>query len=262
MSILNKMSILGMIGVFFIVGGINWQEANAASPENAPEKSYVMQPIEVTAQRVLQNIMDVPVSISVITADDIARDPKTSAADFLESVPGVVVEDSFVPGARSIRIRGFDPTLSVVFIDGVKQQWPDGARFASGLLTVAPEDIERIEVLKGPASVLYGSDAIAGIINIITKKGGDKPLSFRTGFTFDSASESLTPHATAFGRFENDVYYRVSASGTNGKDRRLIDNNRLEGSTFKNRDVNAKLGYDAEKIEGEVIPPKTSSVSE
>ncbi len=229
------------------------QHASAAQPEEKTDTEIktVMEPVVVTAQRVSQDIMDVPISVSVITAEDIERNPQISAANLLESIPGVIVEDGYAPGSRAIRIRGFDPTRSVVFIDGVKQQWPDGARFNSGQLNVAPDDIERIEVLKGPASVLYGSDAIAGIVNIITKKGADKPVSFSAGFTYDSSTDSIEPRASLSGSISN-FYYRAFASGADGHDRRLTDDERLDGSSFKNRNYSGKIGYDTEKVNAEL----------
>lgn len=104
---------------------------------------------------------------SVITSDEIEARGIATVQDALRSVPGVQVNgsgNSFV----QVRIRGGESNHTLVLIDGIEAAGGDGEYNFSGLDTA---NIERIEVLRGPQSVFYGSNASAGVINIITKKG-------------------------------------------------------------------------------------------
>lgn len=115
-------------------------------------------------------------TVSVITAEEIARQPTESVAQLLRSVPGVTVnETGGVGGQTLVSLRGTEAQHTLVLIDGVRVNDPASARdqFDFSLLTIT--DIERVEILRGPQSALYGSDAIGGVINIITKKSGGPP---------------------------------------------------------------------------------------
>ncbi|WP_405117521.1 TonB-dependent receptor (plasmid) [Phaeobacter sp. BS23] len=107
-------------------------------------------------------------SVSVLTSEEIEDRGITTVQDALRSVPGLMVNgsgDSFT----QVRIRGAEANHTLILIDGVEASGGDSEYILSGLDTA---DIERIEVLRGPQSVFYGSNASAGVINIITKSGG------------------------------------------------------------------------------------------
>jgi vitamin B12 transporter len=111
-------------------------------------------------------------SVTVITAEEIEKFQRRTVPDILQLVPGLNVVQSGSPGAlTSVFIRGMNANQTKVFIDGIEVSDPtSNARvFDFGALTTA--DIERIEVLRGPQSGLYGSDAMGGVISIFTKKG-------------------------------------------------------------------------------------------
>lgn len=107
-------------------------------------------------------------SASVLTSEEIQERGITTVQDALRAVPGLMVNgsgDSFT----QIRIRGGEANHTLILIDGVEASGGDSEYILSGLDTA---NIERIEVLRGPQSVFYGSNASAGVINIITKTGG------------------------------------------------------------------------------------------
>lgn len=109
-------------------------------------------------------------SISVIDAEDIELRQVQNASDLLRDVPGVAVNRSGVFGALTgVRIRGAEADQTLVFINGAEAFDPadNGFSFAN----LATFDIERIEVLRGSQSALYGSEAVGGVINVITKGG-------------------------------------------------------------------------------------------
>lgn len=107
-------------------------------------------------------------SASVVTSEDIEKRGITTVQDALRSVPGVMINgsgDSFT----QVRIRGGEANHTLILIDGIEASGGDREYILSGLDTA---NIERIEVLRGPQSVFYGSNASNGVINIITKTGG------------------------------------------------------------------------------------------
>lgn len=112
-------------------------------------------------------------AVTVLSRTVIERSSAGSMAELLRTVPGVTVTESGGPGgAAVVGLRGGEAQHTLVMIDGVRVNDPASARgqFDFGLLT--PDMIERIEVLRGPQSALYGSDAMGGVINIITRRTG------------------------------------------------------------------------------------------
>ena len=143
-----------------------------ASPASAA--SIDIPEIVVTPDYIPTALGRVGSTVSVVTREQIARSSAVSAADILRTVPGVTVIESGGPGATvDIRIRGAETGHTVVLIDGVRVN--EGARPNKEFdLSVLPPDmIERIEVLRGPQSAIYGSDAMGGVINIITRAPKD-----------------------------------------------------------------------------------------
>ena len=123
----------------------------------------------VTATRVATPVEQIGSAITVITAEELAQRQIRFVSEALRDVPGLSVSRSGGVGALTdVSIRGTNANQSLVLIDGVKVNNPDGNAFNfNSLLDV---EIDRIEVLRGPASVVWGSSAIGGVINIITKK--------------------------------------------------------------------------------------------
>lgn len=111
-------------------------------------------------------------AVSVIRADEIQRSNPASLADVLRGVPGLSVTEAGGPAKLStVFLRGAEARHTLVLIDGIRvsDTTSTGGEFDFANLVIS--DIERIEVLRGPQSALYGSDAIGGVINIVTRKG-------------------------------------------------------------------------------------------
>ena len=130
--------------------------------------------VKVSASRVEKELLDVPMAVSVVTEEQIKLSPAATVGGILQDVPGVQVVNSGAQGLKRIAIRGESPNRVLILIDG--QKIAENKSMDGSALLVDPAMIERIEVIKGPASVLYGSEAMGGVINIITKKGGTKPI--------------------------------------------------------------------------------------
>lgn len=131
--------------------------------------------IFVTATSVGVDIKDAPASVSVITREELDRAPVNSIAEVLGTLPGVTGGFNAVGSGSKISFRGMPDKYTLILIDGKRignssllGHRPD--TLAQDLNWLSPEDIERIEVVRGAMSTLYGSEAMGGVINIITKK--------------------------------------------------------------------------------------------
>jgi vitamin B12 transporter len=140
---------------------------------SAVAQSTLLPDIVVTANRGPESIERTGSAISVVHQADIVATNPLSMVDALRTVPGLDVSETGGPGATtSVRIRGANPNQTLVLIDGVRVNDPGAASGDYDFSMMPVGAIERIEVLRGPQSALYGSDAIGGVVNIITKKGG------------------------------------------------------------------------------------------
>ncbi|TPE59497.1 TonB-dependent receptor [Sandaracinobacter neustonicus] len=135
--------------------------------------------IVVTAAGFEQKISQAPASISVITREDLSEIRFGSLAEALQHVPGVDVGgEAGKTGGLNISIRGMSSDYTLTLIDGRRQNTPgsvtpNGFGETSSSFMPPMAAIERIEVVRGPMSTLYGSDAMGGVVNIITRKVGD-----------------------------------------------------------------------------------------
>jgi vitamin B12 transporter len=149
--------------------------------------------VVVTATRVSTASEDVPNPVTVITAEEIEESGARTVAEVLESVPGL--EFNALGGIgqqQSLFVRGSDPAHVLVLVDGIEINDPGSPKRTFNWAHLAVDSIERIEVVRGPAGPLYGSDAMAGVVNIITRSGEGK-----SSVMVEAESGSYT---TSFGR--------------------------------------------------------------
>ncbi len=153
------------------------QELEEPEVEATEEEEMVFEAEEivVTGTRTERKLKDVPVRTEVITSEEIEAKGAADLYEALEGIPGIRVEQQCSYCNFSIvRMQGLESGHLQVLIDG--QPVYSGLAGVYGLDQIPAGNIERIEVIKGASSALYGSSAIAGVINIITKKPGIKPL--------------------------------------------------------------------------------------
>lgn len=215
-------------------------------------ETYKSEDVVVTASRVEQQLADVNMSVSVITSEQIQQDAgATTIADLLEStVPGIRVNNDGGQGIDRIKIRGENSFRTVVMIDG--QRISEQKSMSGVPLLIDPSQVERIEVIRGPASVLYGSDAIGGAINIITKKGGTKPIEGSVSIGFNSSNNGKDGSAQIYGR-TNGWKYRIGAAAS-ANDNLDTPLGEMPNTDSKTKSANAFLSYD-------IDPNKTVGVS-
>lgn len=139
------------------------------------ETELEMERVVVTATRTATTILDSPDNVTVISGEEVAAGGATTAADALEKVAGVEIADSGTVGSvKSVRIRGAASAQVLVLVDGVRMN--DSRQGATDLSLLPVEMIERIEIVRGGTSALYGADALGGVVNIITKSRAEKSL--------------------------------------------------------------------------------------
>ena len=145
--------------------------ASASSPTN---QITTLPEMTITATRVPATADTTPNSVTIITAEQIAQSQQHLVTDVLRGQPGVEVARTGQPGALdSVFLRGADSDQTLVLVDGIRvnNAFNNGFDFSQ----LAVDNVERIEILRGPQSTLYGSEASGGVINIVTKRGGGPP---------------------------------------------------------------------------------------
>ena len=144
---------------------------SAGPAETLPVET--LDPVVVTATALPTNQSQTPIRTKVFTRTGFDSQQPNRLGTLLQQTPGIFVDEmGGRSGISSLYIRGADPNLTMVLLDGVPLNDPTNQRGGSvDLSSLTPERIERIEIVKGPASVFYGSDAMAGVVNIITQKG-------------------------------------------------------------------------------------------
>ena len=215
-------------------------------------ENYKAQDVVVTASRVEQQLADVNMSVSVITSEEIEQNAGAKTiADLLEGVvPGIRVNNDGGQGIDRIKIRGEDSFRTVVMIDG--QRITEHKSMSGVPLLIDSSQVERIEVIRGPASVLYGSDAIGGVVNIITKKGGTKPVQGQVSAGYDSSSNGKSASASIYGA-AGGWKYRIGVAGSKN-DNLDTPKGEMPNTESETKSANLFLSYD-------IDPNKTVGLS-
>lgn len=180
-----------------------------------------------------------PGSISRISREQVQGRTLADVAELFRDIPGVVLTDADTPGMKRISIRGESSRRVTIRIDG--QTVTDHTDYGTPLL-IDPALIERVEVVRGPASVINGSNAIGGVVNIITRRGSDRPLEAYAGGGYYSATQGYRSNAGLAGS-RGHVDYRLSLSRSEHSDRRTREYGALDNSAYDNHSAALHLGY-------------------
>lgn len=148
--------------------------AGCAAAQSATEDP--VQTIVITATRYAMLSVDAPAALSVVTRRDIEARGADNVIDAIRGETGLSLQGRAVGGRKVIGVRGMDSKHTLFLVDGRRVGASDGVIGASDFQYdwIAVEDIERIEVVRGPMSVLYGSEAMGGVVNIITRVPGER----------------------------------------------------------------------------------------
>ncbi len=201
----------------------------------------------VTATRVAQPLSDLVADVSIIDRETIERAGATGVADLLARVPGIEISRNGGPGTTtSVFLRGAESRFTAVYIDGVRidSQSTGGALWES----IPLAQIDRIEVLRGPAAAVYGSDALGGVIQLFTKKG-EGPLAPVIGFGV--GSRGTTRVDAAFSGSSGAVDYSVGLArqASTGFNARPIPAANPDNDGYRSESANARLGLQLSKTQ-------------
>ena len=205
------------------------------------------QQIVVSATRIETPINQIGSSVTVIADEEIERNQRRSLPDVLQTVPGLNIVQAGGPGGKtSVFMRGSNSNHTKVLIDGIDANDPsqDGVFDFGQVLTA---DIARVEVLRGPQSSLYGSDALGGVISIVTKKGEGPPRFTGTleGGSFDTFNQSASASGS-ISRFNysfNIAHFLVDDTPVTPLDLLPPGRKRINDS-YENTTLSTKLGVD------------------
>ena len=213
----------------------------------AGEDAVPLETMVITANRTETKEKEVGSSLTVITADEIQKRQVLTVAEALRLVPGIdVINSGGLGRMTNVYSRGANAGQTLVLVDMVEMNDPASANGAFDFANLMVDNIDRIEVLRGGESSLYGSDAIGGVINIITKKGkgGPKFTLSGQGGTYNT----FKTIGTASGQVK-DVNYALSASETQTHGFSSAETlwSNPERDPYQNSTVDGRVGWDVSK---------------
>lgn len=172
-------------------------------------------PIVVTATRTAQPVDASLASVTVITREDIERQQSRSIEDLLRGVMGVNIINNGGPGKSTfVQMRGTETDHIMVMIDGIRVG--SASSGTTAFENIPLEQIERIEIVRGPRSSLYGSEAIGGVIQIFTRKGSGG-RGFNPGFSFGGGSYGTLNGSVGLSGSSERGWFNLTASGMGTK---------------------------------------------
>jgi vitamin B12 transporter len=229
---------------------------NAQEPLNSAEGSPEIEEILVSASLIPIAASRSANAITVIDSEQIKLRAAQSVSDLLRDVPGFAVSQSGSLGALSeIRVRGGESNHMVVLVDGIEVMDPSGSDQVNWG-TFSTTEIERIEIVRGPQSALSGSDAISGVINIITTSA-NKPYSANIFSEFGSFSSSKNGFNVGHKSDKLNIKFGASHYETAGNNIRP-NTGSLDDDGYRNTGLNLKAAY---KVNDEFTASLTSRQS-
>jgi vitamin B12 transporter len=220
---MKRIALAAAIWAVVMPTGVQAQQANVKLDE-----------VVVTATKTEKELKDVTQSVTVITGDEIRKSGATSVAEAVQNAVGVTINDNGPQGAlQTISIRGASYAQVLVLLNGMRMNSPRDGGVDLSALPVALDDIERIEIVRGPSSALYGADAVGGVMNIITKRP-TQAVSRIGGAIGSHGYDNILVSTSG-----KDSGIRYSISG----DRETSDGYRLN-SDLRQWIGNGRIGYD------------------
>lgn len=225
---MKSFAIILLVCGVFIAGGI------------ARAEDVDLEKIVVTATKTEALESQIGTSSTVISSDQIQKSQKNDVSDVLRGTPGIAVSQSGGFGSiTDIYIRGAKPEYTLVMIDGVPINDPISPGRSFDFAHLTTDNIERIEVIRGPQSTLYGSDAVSGVINVITKKGKGKP---KFDILIEGGTHKTFKEMVTFSGSENkaDFSFEESWFSTAGIS---TAKEGTERDGYRNTTLSSRLGY-------------------
>jgi len=211
-------------------------------PASAEGGALLLEPVEVTATRSDLTENESPGSVTVITESEIAQKQHRTVEELLRGEFGLDVVSLGPTGSlTAVFTRGANSASTLVMIDGVQVNLNTSGGFNFADLTT--DNIEKIEILRGPQSTLWGADAVGGVINIVTKKGRGEPTH---SFSFEGGSFATFREAAASaGSIDKfDYSFSVSRTDSGGFSAASENNGNTEDDGYGNTTLSSRLGFE------------------
>jgi vitamin B12 transporter len=258
----QRLRLFVFISIFATAGSLRGQDPDSEPLIQIPDTVVTGRPDSFPANPLSDDILVTPLrgeslaeqnasSITVITGEQIRQRRQSTVLEVLRSVPGLDVVQSGGPGRQtSVFMRGANSEHTKVLLDGIPLNDPSSPNRAFDFSSLAVDNfsslsvdnIERIEIVRGPQSMAYGSDAIGGVINIITRRG-EGPMSIRAsamGGSFGTHQERV-----AISGGDERKYYSITASyfDTNGISAVSSRFGGIEKDAFQNAVISGRVGW-------------------
>jgi len=221
--------------------------ASATLVASLGAKDLTLDPLVVSAVRTEQTLKNTTANVQIITAEELEEKHIASVIDALRTFTSISIAQSGGLGQQSSFFqRGFSSTNTVIMIDGIRYNDPTTPQGQGQLEHLMVNNIERIEIINGAQSGIWGANAVAGVINIITKKA-TKKLSLDGNLEYGSYSTTKIA-ADVSQKIGALSYYigvnQLKSAGFSAQTPKEGNPEDYEADGYKNQTVNAKLGYD------------------
>ncbi|MFV0490651.1 MAG: TonB-dependent receptor [Pseudorhodobacter sp.] len=220
-----------------LAGAVTISALYVANAQEAEDRSTDLGAISLLGTGLETTVFENPSAVSVVDEDRISSIPPARAADFLRDIPGIRVEEQ---GIARIRIRGEEARRVRILING--QAITDHTTYGPPVV-VDPATIERIEVVRGASSVISGQRAIGGTINIITRRGTDKPFEALSTLSYFGATDGWRISNSVAGR-QGNFTWRLSQGKSVLDNRHAAGIGELDPSGVEDQNLSGYLGYD------------------
>jgi vitamin B12 transporter len=224
-----------------VAGLILWTLPARGEDRDVDKAPYKMGTVVVTATKVEGYQSETGSSVTVITADELKKRGKKILLEVLQDVPGLsIMQNGPYGGAASTYLRGTKPGHTLVMLDGIELNDTMKTDRSASIANLLVDNIERIEIVRGAQSTLYGSDAMGGVINIITRKGEGKAT---LDGSFEAGSHNTFTESAGIRGSVKKMSYSLSGS--------RIDSDGIskaaegtEDDGYENTTLSLRLGYE------------------
>jgi len=255
-----RKTVLFFIAVFIVL----FRPLSAEDPKKQTGLPPLQHEVVVTATRIETPAREIASSVTVITGSDLEKTKKPMVLEALQGVMGLaVIQNGGLGSASSVFLRGANSEHILILLDGVEVNDPMNPSRSYDLAHLSVDNVEQIEILRGPQSTLYGSDALGGVINILTKKGQGKP---RLTLSTQGGAYKTLSSALEFSGSSGTLNYslglsRLSTEGISAAGAAYAGNKEKDG--YKNLSLSGRIGLNLKKnIEADFIIRSVAARSE
>ena len=245
-----------------VIGFLIFSSTNIFPQQTDSLKNYNLNEVIVTATRSEKPLLNVGRSVSVISKSDITNSVYLLPSEILSAQEGVyVMGNGQTPGSlQNIYMRGAHPNQTVIMIDGLRITDPSSVENVIDLSELSLANIQKIEMVRGSHSTLYGSSAIGGVINFITEKnmkpGFNADINLRTGTfgegTSDLSQNLLLNYTDKSGFYFCSEVYNTKVNGLDATVKNISDHSAAQNydkDNFEKLDIFGKAGYATNKLD-------------